>query len=88
MSDELVKSVIADLEDLPLPLCHNYMYEGIRHLVRNCSIEQCDDDKRLCDIFPCNIPGKHDGDRIARLINAIPDLVNEIARLKHEIKTL
>lgn len=85
MSDDLIKRVIADLEDFPLPLCESYMYEGIRHLVRNCGIVECRDEYHQGDCIACNRPSKHDGERMARLLNAIPDLVNEIARLKKAV---
>ncbi len=79
MSDDLIKRVIADLEDLPLPLCESYMYEAIRHVMRNCDIE-CPE-----HCSECTTPNRHDGSRMARLLNAIPDLVNEIARLKKAV---
>jgi len=68
-------AVIKLLEDFPLPVCEQWMHEGIRHLVRNCDnfCEHGDD---------CNTPGRYDGNRMAALLNAIPGLVNEIHRLK------
>jgi hypothetical protein len=77
----LVERVIEDLESFPLDLCERYLYEAIRHVERNCYIE-CPEHDTEESRLRCNNPARHDGARMARLLNAIPELVNEIARLK------
>ena len=72
-------NVIQLLESFPLPICEEWMYEGIRHLNKHCD--------PMCDhaVLQCNMPNRYDGQRMARMINAIPDLLNEIADLKKQI---
>lgn len=80
MSEQLIDRVQEDYEALGGTICDTWMYEAIRHVVRNC-YDQVD-----CNhgVGQCNTPDKYDGARIARLVNAIPDLLNEIHRLKNK----
>ena len=85
MSSTAVSTAITELEQITLPLCETYLYEGIRHLERNCAVE-CDEEGHGYDSKLCNRPHKHDGARMAALINLIPDLLNEIAELKAQLR--
>lgn len=80
MSSTTVAAVIKNLESFPLPICEDYMYEGIRHLNKNCD--------PMCDHERCNTPGRYDGQRMARLLNSIPYLLDEIADLKRQVTEL
>lgn len=66
------------LSEMRTPLCEDYMYEAIRHVYKHVPIEcEHEADGDHC----CGHPGRYDGHRIARLVNMVPDLVNEIHRL-------
>jgi hypothetical protein len=58
-----------------LPISPSWMYMSIRHCQRNMDFEEYQDDD-------LNVPDRQSGDSIAKLINAVPALLDELDALR------
>lgn len=64
--------------------CEKWMYTGIRHLIRNCDIDHCDDHEKTEK--GCERPDIYDGPQIAAMYNILPDLLAIVAAAVEFVK--